>query len=191
VFNIDLPDMITKVRIYFKGPKQKIALLLFGVVVVAAITTFSLNFISPNDIPPSPKNIPLGGVDIAQYCQSLDYSTNDEESNEDFCSSNIDLDKACGWQYARDDLHIRFSGNDDPESGICYDPQENQIGGISDMRGYCQDVFQKRSPDVKAAVVNGDWTCRTKIDMGLVCTWQYQKKDLVARNDEGTWQCYE
>jgi len=112
--------MITKVRIYFKGPKQKIALLLFGVVVVAAITTFSLNSISPNDIPPSPKNIPLGGVDIAQYCQSLDYSTNDEESNEDFCSSNIDLDKACGWQYVRDDLHIRFSGNDDPESGICY-----------------------------------------------------------------------
>ena len=190
MFNIDLLEVMTKVKLYLKGPKRKRALLLFGVVVVAAITTFSLNSISPNDIPPSPKNIPLGGVDLALYCQSLNYSTNDEGNNEDFCSSNIDLKKACGWQHKRDDLDIRFSENNDPKSGICYDPQGEKIGGISNMLGYCQNVFE-RSPKVRATVVNNkDWTCRTKIDMGLVCTSQYQRRDVVARNDEGTWQCY-
>jgi hypothetical protein len=161
----------------------------FGIVVVAAITTFASNSTSPSNIPPSPKAIPLGGVDLAQYCKSLDYDTNDGENNEEFCSSNINLDEACNWQHERDDLRLTFNRDNDPESGICYDSQEDQIGGISDMLGYCK--FENNSPDVKAEVVNGDWTCRTKIDMGLVCSWQYEKRAVEARYEEGTWQCYE
>ncbi len=183
------PDI--KLKLPPKGPKRNTALLVlsFGIVVVAAITTFASNSTSPSNIPPSPKAIPLGGVDLAQYCKSLDYDTNDGENNEEFCSSNINLDEACNWQHERDDLRLTFNRDNDPESGICYDSQEDQIGGISDMLGYCK--FENNSPDVKAEVVNGDWTCRTKIDMGLVCSWQYEKRAVEARYEEGTWQCYE
>ena len=182
------PDIKLKLP---RGPKRNTALLvlLFGVVVVAAITTFASNSTSPSNIPPSPKAIPLGGVDLAQYCKSLDYDTNDGENNEEFCSSNINLDEACNWQHERDDLHLTFNRDNDPESGFCYDSQKDQIGGIRDMLGYCK--FENNSPDVKAEVVNGDWTCRTRMDMGLVCSWQYEKRAVEARYEEGTWQCYE
>jgi len=184
VFNIDVADMRAKMKIYFKGTNEKVVLSLAGVV-VATITAFSIGACSV-----FPKNEIIGGVDLAGFCKSLNYSTNDEENDEIFCTSNIDLNRACNWQYTKPDLHIRFDENNDPYSGLCYDPQNNPIGGISDMLGYCKDEY-RRSPDVMAEVKNDIWACRTKIDMDLACTWQYQKEDLEARNEEGTWQCYE
>ena len=185
-------DWKVKLPIPPRGPKRNTALLLLiiGVVVVAAITTFASNSTSPSNTPPSPKAIPLGGgVDLAQYCKSRGYEANVGENNEELCSSNINLDEACNWQHERDDLHIILNPDNDPESGICYDPQEEQIGGISNMLGYCK--FENKSPGVKAKVVDGDWTCRTKIDIGLACALQYEKRAVEARYEEGTWQCYE
>jgi len=124
------------------------------------------------------------GLDLAGYCDSYGYESN----SENICYSDIDLDRACNWQYERTDLHIVMSGG--PYSGDCYDAKRNFVGGIGEMPRYCSDSFQ-RSTSVKAVVKDGKtWVCQTTIDHDLACLWQYQSKNLVAREEDGLWKCF-
>lgn len=127
----------------------------------------------------------LGGVDLAAYCASYHFDSGSKEA----CSSKINLDHACDWQYDQSGLRLIFKSSD-PNSGICYDRHHQPIGGIRDMPGYCRTTY-KTSLDVKATVIaNKTWVCRTRVDMRLACTWQYQKLDVIARqDDEGNWSC--
>jgi hypothetical protein len=144
--------------------------------------------VAPAQSGPTQDAVPkrIGGLDLARYCQSYEYDTNSEE----FCTSGINLDEACNWQYERNDLHGRFTSNN-PSSGVCFDSSEVPLGGVSDMPRYCESAF-KKSIDVEAKVVNETWVCQTRIDMRLACTWEYQRYDLEARKDAaGNWSCYE
>ncbi|WP_199044120.1 hypothetical protein [Glycomyces salinus] len=135
------------------------------------------------DTPESPT---LGGLDLAKYCSSYNYEENDDR----FCTAEIDLDDACSWQYDAPDLIAEVESG--PYSGDCRDPQGESLGGISDMPGYCKANF-RGSLEVEASVVEEEekWVCRTEINMGLACTWQYQKENLQAREEGGIWNCYE
>ena len=133
-----------------------------------------------------PLDVALGGVDLASSCLALKYETNDQY----FCSSRVDLKAACNWQYSRTDLDFRFTSTS-PESGVCYAPKQQPVGGIADMRGYCRYAFRP-SISVDAANVKNVWTCREKIDMNLACQLRYRRYEGVdARNEDGVWQCYQ
>jgi hypothetical protein len=129
----------------------------------------------------------LGGLDFARYCESYGYQTNDQDS----CSSDIDLNKACSWQYNQDDLHYRFTS--DVYSAECYTAKQELLGGISNMLGYCRTTF-KSSADVRPAVVGQGtqkrWVCSTGINKKIACNWQYQKEGVKAIETRGLWGCY-
>lgn len=150
---------------------------------VAAFALIVLGYIAHEII--TPQTTTERGLDLARYCDSYGYANN----TENVCYSNIDLDKACNWQYERADLHIVMG--DDPYSGECYDTKENYVGGIDDMSGYCSDSFNQ-SASVKAALRDDKtWVCQITIDHELACQWQYQSKSLVARKEDGLWKCLE
>lgn len=135
--------------------------------------------------PPVDDPQPLGGLDLAEYCESYNYEENDDK----FCSSLIDLDKACSWQHDTPDLIAEIDSG--PYSARCYDSQGESFRGIRDMPGYCEATF-KESIEVEATVVQEEyWVCRTEINKNLACTWQYQKENLKAREEGGIWSCYE
>jgi hypothetical protein len=136
------------------------------------------------------KDDDIGGLDLAQYCQSYGYDTNSEE----VCSWKIPLNEACDWEHHANGLRFEFA-SDNPYSGSCYDPQGEDIGGVSDMGGYCQEHFWP-SINVDAIVVNDisnrkSWVCQIAIDKNLACSWLYQKGDLLARKDGSIWRCYQ
>jgi len=178
VFNINKTDMIAGAKPYSKGAKGKVVLSL--IVTVATIATLSIGACTKTA---------QGGVDLVEYCKTINYSATDEIGSDEFCASDVDLSKACQWEHKNPDLRNQFENEDNPNSGVCRDSQGKSYRGISDMTGYCKYLFS-RSSDVIAKVVNGNWTCRTKIDMNLVCSAQYQDENVVARYKEGTWRCY-
>ncbi|MEW1839865.1 hypothetical protein AB0392_18135 [Nonomuraea angiospora] len=131
-------------------------------------------------------SVNLGGVDLADSCKLLKYETNDLDS----CSSRIDLQAACNWQYDRTDLIFRFS-SDSPESGMCYVSTDlERVGGIKNMQGYCRHAYSP-STIVEATKVNNVWTCREAIDMKLACRVLYRLDGVEARNENGVWHCYQ
>ncbi|MEJ8277456.1 hypothetical protein [Pseudonocardia spirodelae] len=143
------------------------------------------------------------GVDVAGFCRSYGFPGNTLNS----CSSQVDLNAACNWQHGRSDLRVHF----DPQAGsypgraawsaLCFDPAGNSVDrdGISDMRGFCAKEFPSSS-QVRAVVLDdqgeesesgGSWVCQSKIDMDLACAWQYQNRDIDAREEDGRWSCYQ
>lgn len=156
------------------------------------VTVAVAAFLIGRNVGPPPKSAPvtqesptsLGGVDLANYCTSISYETNSEA----FCSSKIDLDQACDWQYGQNGLRIKLTSGD-PYSGVCHDPQAGKkLGGISDMPGFCRSHFRG---NVEASVVAGEWLCREPINMNLACAVQYRRQDVTAHRDgNGIWHCY-
>jgi serine/threonine protein kinase len=130
----------------------------------------------------------LGGLDLGIYCTSLGYAGNNGVES---CSSKINLDKACDWQHETIGLHFHLQKPTDPTTGTCLDAQENPVGGIKDMSGYCQDQRNGFLGMPEATTVGTTWVCEQKIDPTLVCMWQYDRTDVQARkNDTGLWACY-
>ncbi|MEU6716220.1 hypothetical protein ABZ897_32550 [Nonomuraea sp. NPDC046802] len=131
----------------------------------------------------SPKRV--GGVDISTFCNFYKYGTVEQES----CSSPINLTAACNWQYKdkhRDLIYRLNSPN--PRSAACYTADQTFVGGIFDMKGYCE--AQYGSPSVVALAEGSIWRCRIKIDMQLACELTYQRSDVEARKEGSEWSCY-
>lgn len=126
----------------------------------------------------------LGGLDLDDYCASYHYKT----TTVDACSSPVDLNIACSWTWSTP-MRAVVNGT---YSTRCYTNSKPPVykGGISDMDGYCRSAFQ-HSAGVRA-VPSGSksWVCRTDIDKGVACAWQYQKQGLEARKDNELWHCY-
>jgi uncharacterized membrane protein len=155
----------------------------FGLVPAAAAVAIWL-LVDPGKLV---KESPVGGLDLAGYCQSYKYTANSEE----LCSSEIPLNEACDWEYGAPGHRMEMTSG--PLSGICYNSEGESVGGVDDMQGFCQARFDK-SVNVQAAVVNEEtWTCQTPIDKDLACSWRYQKGDLDVRKDQdrGLWTCYQ
>jgi hypothetical protein len=104
------------------------------------------------------------------------------------CSSTINLDKVCVWQYGSG-YSGQFTNPSDPNSGNCYD-SKGVVGGV-DMDRYCKDPRQGYLGIPVADTVGNTWVCKQNIDVRLVCTWQYSRTDVQARkNDQNLWACY-
>lgn len=136
----------------------------------------------PSDSPLAKE--PVGGLDLATYCDSYGYSQVDTE----FCTESIDLDSACKWQFKRTDLRMSISSSG-PYSGICIDRRQNNVGGVKDMAGYCRETYQA-SIGVQPVVIDNTWACRAPINRDLACGWQYQTENLKAvEQSAGIWAC--
>lgn len=185
--------LIGKIVKLIKGVNRTALVITPLAIVVAGGATFAVGRISAHPHPrPTPTLTPISvkthklpGVDLAGYCHSYTFDSGSEK----YCSSNIDLDKACDWQYGQSGFTFKFRSSS-PYSGVCYKVGKS-MNGIKDMQGYCENIFNA-SADVEAALDGGKtWACRTKVDMELVCTWQYQKRDVEARKGDGQWRCYD
>ncbi|GAA4225199.1 hypothetical protein GCM10022254_06650 [Actinomadura meridiana] len=156
-------------------PKITLAVVLLGAV-VAVVWIFA----DPSKLI---KDQRVGGLDLAGYCRTYGFTTNDADA----CSWNIALNQACDWQYQKTGLRLVM--NSGPYSGVCQESKK-PLGGIRDMRGFCRNRFPT-STDVNANV-NGQqtWVCKVKLDLSLACGWQYQKRDIEARKEGGLWYCY-
>ncbi|ROO88992.1 hypothetical protein EDD29_6679 [Actinocorallia herbida] len=148
---------------------------------IAVVATVMWQLVDPVKLV---KDTEVGGLDFGKYCKSYGYSANDDE----FCSLGVPLAKACDWQYGSEGhTFVMTSG---PYSGRCFDGKKKYVGGIKDMAGYCRERFAP-SPEVGTALIDGTtWACRTNIDKDLACAWQYQQRDLAAREEGGLWLCY-
>lgn len=129
----------------------------------------------------------LGGIDLNSYCQSLGYLGSNADVS---CSSTINLSTACDWQYKTTGSHFLLQDPGDPKSGVCYDSHGNGMGGISDIRGYCQDRQGYHGIPL-ATLVKHTWVCEQKINMTVACIWQFGRTDVQARKDnQDFWECY-
>jgi hypothetical protein len=139
---------------------------------------------------------PLGGVSLTGYCSDLGgqgaqvFSVAGQD-----CIQPINLDAACDFSYQTTGLKHKFL-SPDPHSAICYNPKTNvKYGaGITDMADYCANL-NRGAGGVTATPANpyskNRWVCQAVIDMNIACESQYHQANVVARQDDGTWNCYE
>lgn len=131
----------------------------------------------------------LGGVDLLGYCSSYGFTGPKGMG----CESRIDLGDACDKRWHQHGDSMKFTDPNDPNTGACYTATgRNTHKGVDNLPGYCRQVHPL-TPQVKAvSSPPHNWECRTSIDPTLVCSWQYQTLDAVARQDAvNQWECYE
>ena len=168
------------------GLKRRLPKVVLATVLLAVVAVAVWKVAEPSKLI---KNHRTGGLDLAGYCRTYGYTANDQDA----CSWNIPLDQACEWQYNKKGLHVVLPSG--PHSGICLTSRNKPVNGggdsgIRDMGGFCQSRFAT-STDVTAGVnVQQKWICRVRLDLNLACSWQYQKRDIKARQDGGLWYCY-
>lgn len=140
--------------------------------------------------PPKTQLTRLGGVDLNSYCRSLHY---DEVIDDSACFSDINMNAACNWQWKRTDLVARNEHPSNRDGWHCTapkDPQWDNQRGINNMSGYCEDQNYYGQPEAQFEQNMSKWVCQQKIDMTIVCIWQYSRRDIQAsRNDAGLWSC--
>ncbi len=138
---------------------------------------------------PQPTLTQLTGLDLGAYCTSLTYT---EIIGDSACSSPVDMNAACNWQWGGTDLHNQFSDPTNSYSGTCYDSSRAKKGGISDMEGYCKHLVRYGAPmDIaNKPPTRAGWVCQQQIDPTLACIWQFSRTNVEARNDQGNWTCY-
>jgi hypothetical protein len=153
------------------------------VMVVSAATTLVVLMIV--DSP----SLPRGGIDLQRYCETYGYAQLEMKANRDaVCSSMVNLDEACDWEYRSTGLRLELKDPANPYSGVCLDREKRPKGGISNMVGYCKSKAGTGSP---AAVVQDNiWTCQLKVVMNVACSWQYAEEGLTAKLEENEWMCY-
>jgi hypothetical protein len=135
------------------------------------------------------------GVSLTQYCATLvPQGAKDFVIDGTNCVQKIDLSQACDYSYGASGLKAEFT-SPDPQSAICVNPKtgENFNQGITKMAQYCGTLTP--APDVTATYRNPDypksWICQVKVDMNLACDELYHGTGMVAREDNGYWNCYE
>lgn len=137
---------------------------------------------------------PLHGLSLTEYCSGLGTQGEGFTVARTNCVQPIKLDAACDFQYQTTSLKHRFTSSD-PNSAICYNPTTHVTysAGISNMTGYCATLTTMAG--VTATAANADykntWVCQVAINMNLACDTQSNRTNLVARQVNGTWMCYE
>jgi hypothetical protein len=106
------------------------------------------------------------------------------------------MDAACNWQYQRNDLIADTDSTSDPYSWQCYDSEDNDLGGVYNLDGYCQSFgYSGVNHDAANAY---DWYCiqqkRIDFDMTKACQWTYNRTDVEARtvdlSNPYLWECW-
>jgi hypothetical protein len=135
------------------------------------------------------------GVSLTQYCASLTpQGVQGFVIDRTNCVEKIDLDKACNYSYQTSGLKAEFT-SPDPQSAICVNPETGVkfIQGITKMAQYCGTLAPTAA--VTATYLNPDykntWICQVEINMNLACDELYNGTGMVARQDNGYWNCYE
>lgn len=178
-----LLSLLRKFKKLFKGTDTKtVAASVVATVLTVAILGGGYLLVN-HGLVSSTREVDLGGLDLGGYCASYNYGDNDQNS----CSSAIDLSKARSWTWGAP-MRAEVTG---VYSTGCYPVSQptKKVGGIRNMQGYCAYVFPD-SAGVQATSPGGKWACRTSIDKGAACAWQYQKQGLKARQVGGLWHCY-
>ncbi|MGW2189681.1 hypothetical protein [Streptomyces sp. NPDC001719] len=172
--------LLGKIKNLFEGSDKKV---LVTSVITSSVTAavFIGGYLLMNHHPRD-NDVKLGGMDLVNYCKHYGYGNNDE----DFCSSPVDLKKACISQHP--DKGVTTVTGSHAYDRDCHSPS-GPVGSI-DVPQYCKDTFPK-NVGVQAYAMGDDWVCRMKIDKEAVCIWSYPKKDIQARkNEDGNWYCY-
>lgn len=136
---------------------------------------------------------PVGaGLSLTGYCSKV--------GPQDFtvagtnCVQQINLNLACDFSNHASGLTYRFT-SPDPNSAICYNPttQVTYNAGISNMTGYCGTLTTMAGVTATAADPDykNRWVCQVAINMNLACDDQNNRTNLVARQVNGTWNCYD
>jgi hypothetical protein len=134
------------------------------------------------------------GISLTQYCGTLTQEAPGFVIDQTNCVQKIDLDKACNYSYQTSGLKAEFT-SPDPQSAICVNPETGTkfIQGITKMAQYCETLAP--TADVTATYLNPDykntWICQVKINMNLACDELYNGTGMVARQDNGYWNCYQ
>lgn len=147
----------------------------------------------------SPPSNLVSGMNLANYC-SLQGSTGSpayvvaDSSTE--CVQKINLDLACSYSYpAIANPTFDLANPSDPYSGECIDPAtDSSVGGIENMTGYCMTLTA--ATGVTATAKDPDfmnkWVCQVAIDKNLACEeTNNNTANMVAREVNGTWYCYD
>ncbi|MBO3738952.1 hypothetical protein [Actinoplanes flavus] len=155
--------------------------------VVLTLSLFGVSGCSDDEEQPLGKVI-VGGVDFQSHCGDRKF---DESPTGGSCRSEVDLDAACKREFPEESdpkLVLQDLGN--PKSGLCISGRK-QLGGISDMLGYCAETHAKGDRAKAAAELRGDtWQCREKLDVKALCIGRYNDSRLEAEEVGGLWQCY-
>ncbi|MVZ99509.1 hypothetical protein F8568_003775 [Actinomadura sp. LD22] len=164
--------------------RERLPRITFAALIFATITIVTWNVVHPSRFV---KEHEVGGVNLSDYCNTYNYKQNDQKS----CFSKLPLDKACEWHYkTAGTLPHRMVMGTSSTSGVCYDSKNRRLGGTKDLPGYCRYLYP-RNANVEAVPISRNvWICRVPIDMSLACSWEYQKRDIVARRTNGNWSCY-
>lgn len=172
-----------------------------GVLIVLVAVLLGTRPWAPGPSPTPPPTIsasPLVGLSLTEYCSTI--GAEGAQGAQGFtvagadCVQPIKLDAACDYQYRTTGLIHKFT-SPDPNSAICYNPTTHvkYSAGISDMDGYCKTLTTMAG--VKATIANPDykktWVCQVAINRNLACDTQNNRTNLVARQANGTWMCYE
>lgn len=168
-------------------------------IVLVAVLIATQPWAGPSPTPsPTTSASPLPGLSLTEYCSTL--GKQGAQGAQGFtvagtdCVQPIQLDAACDFQYQTTGLKHRFTSSD-PNSAICYNPTTHVTynAGISNMTGYCATLTTMVG--VTATAANSDykntWVCQVPINMNLACDTQNNRTNLVARQVNGSWVCYE
>ncbi|MEB8344338.1 hypothetical protein [Streptomyces endophyticus] len=132
----------------------------------------------------------LGGVDLSGYCASYEFKGAQQMG----CQSPINLGDACDKRWDREDDTMKFTDPNDPNSGVCITASGRDTKkGVDNLPGYCHHKYPLTHKVTARSSPPHSWVCRTSVDPTLVCSWQYQSRDAVARKDDADkqWKCYE
>jgi hypothetical protein len=171
-----------------------------GVLIVLVAVLLGTRPWGPERSPASPSTTlgsPLsGGLSLTAYCSTL--GTQGAQDAQIFtvagtdCVKPIDLDAACDFQYGTTGLKHKFTSSD-PNSAVCYNRTRTYSAGISNMTGYCMTITPMAGVTATAdnPSYKNKWVCQVAINMNLACDTQNNQTNLVARQVNGIWRCYE
>lgn len=166
---------------------KKIAAIGYSIVVTAVLLIMIVLIIIQNRSPTYPTR--LGGLDFNTYCQTFGY--NAVTANNAFCFSDTNLTAACNWTYPGQSSVVAVNQEKaNPNTWVCY-THGNKLGGLSNLSGYCHFEYHYGT-SVASPQENGSngWLCEQKIDLTIVCIWQFNTTDIQARKNQGLWYCY-
>lgn len=148
--------------------------------------------------PPAPSLTALGGEDQTGYCQSQGLKRGQgfvvADSGTE-CVQKIVLDEACDWSFfPANDLKLVLANPADPDSGTCYNGENQPIGHITNMLGYCMTRTATASVTATPSDPNfkNTWVCEMALNQNEACAYTHPNtSNVVARKVGGSWECYE
>lgn len=132
----------------------------------------------------------VGGLDVKRDCDRLGFDGQQVSANEIYCQSSVELLSACQSEHPTT-TQVDLKAND-PYSASCLNATGKNLGGISDMLGYCRDASNARWANQVTASTqpNNKWHCRIAMDIAAACAGQYNMHPMTAKWISGSWRCF-